>query len=385
MTATGPDVDVPVLGDGAVILRAHTFGDVDDMLGMGGDPETRRWTTVPVPFERRHAVEWVTEIVPAGWRDQTSYGWAIEAAAPDGSRRFAGNVDVRLGPPPDIGYALAPWARGRGVMARAVRLATRWCFDVGGLPVVHWSAHAGNIDSWRVAHATGFTFHGSRPLSQPQRGDLHDGWYASLRPDDEAVPRTTWWPVPVLEGQGVRLRPFTDADLPRIVQTCSDRRTRHWLPTLPAPYTLDDARAFVTDSRLQESLGQKVTWAVADRDSDQLLGDVAVFRLGDPMCPGGSEIGYWAHPDARGRGVMGEALDLVLRHALRPRDAGGLGRHRVQLGASWGNAASRRVAERAGFTQVGHFRLDGVVGVEGDADRELQDGAWYDLLGTDPR
>ncbi len=383
MTTTDADVHVPVLTDGVVTLRAHTIDDVDDLATMCTDPDTIRWTTVPVPYERRSSVEWVTEIVPTGWRDQTSYGWAVETTDADGPARFAGNLDVRLGPPPDIGYALAPWARGRGVMTRAVRLATRWCFDVAGMPVVHWSTHVGNLGSWRVAHAAGFTFHGTRPLSLPQRGDLRDGWYASLRPGDEPVPRTTWWPVPVLEGERVRLRPYTDADLPRVVEACSDPVTRHWLPTMPHPYTLDDARAYVTRGRLEASLGRRVTWAVADRETDRLVADVGVFRLDDEMCPGNAEVGYWAHPDARGRGVVGEAVALAVGHALRPLGDGGMGRHRVQLGAAWGNAASRRVAERAGFVQVGHFRLDGIVGVEGDPARELQDGAWYDRLGTD--
>ena len=113
-------------------------------------------------------------------------------------------------------------------------------------------------------------------------------------------------------------------------------------------------------------------------DDDRLLGNIGIFRLDDPMSPTGGEIGYWAHPDARGRGAVSEAVELVLAHAFTPRESGGLGRHRVQLGASWDNAASRHVAERAGFTLVGHFRQDGVVG-----DGELDDGAWYDLLAAD--
>ena len=45
-------------------------------------------------------------------------------------------------------------------MTRAVRLAVRWAFAEAGLPVVHWQARAGNLASWRVAHACGFAFHG---------------------------------------------------------------------------------------------------------------------------------------------------------------------------------------------------------------------------------
>ena len=381
MTSTD-DVDVPALSDGVVTLRARRLDDVDAMTDMCRDSEFARWTTVPTPYEREDAVRFVTEMTPAGWWDQTDYGWAIEAPADSGPPRFAGNISVRTKPRPDIGFGLHPWARGRGVMTRAVRLATRWCFDVVGMPVVHWETHRGNLGSWRVAWACGFTFHGEVPSYSPQRGELRDAWLGMLSATDDRAPRTTWWEVPVLDNDRVRLRPHTAADMPRIVEACSDPTTRHWLSHLPDPYTIEDAHRFVQQCRLQESLGTALTWAVADRETDQLLADVGFFRLADKMCPGSAEIGFWAHPDARGQGLVGEAVRLALGHAFRPEAEGGLGRHRVQLGASWNNAASRRVAERAGFRQVGHFRLDGVVGADPD-ERVLEDGAWYDLLATD--
>jgi ribosomal-protein-alanine N-acetyltransferase len=57
------------------------------------------------------------------------------------------------------------------------------------------------------------------------------------------------------------------------------------------------------------------------------------------------------------------------------RGAGGLGRHRLEIGASRDNAASRHVAERAGFTLVGEPHQDGVVG-----DGTPDDGVRYELL-----
>lgn len=370
------------LTDGTVSLRMHEPGDLDDLVLMGSDGQTVHRTTVPVPYGRRHAERWITEQAPGMWRDGTGFSWAVEAL--DGGRpRFAGNLDIRRDAVPDIGYATAPWARGRGLTARAVRLATAWAFD-RGLPVVHWSAHAGHLASWRVAHACGFTFHGERPLSVPHRDGLRDGWFASLRPGEPTRPRTTWWPVPVLVGQRVRLRAHVDADVPRIVEACTDPVTRHWLTALPDPYTDATARGFVTACRLAESLGQKVTWAVADRADDRLLANVGLFDLDSALNPTGGEIGYWAHPDARGRGVVREAVDLVVAHAFRPREDGGLGRHRLQIGAAWTNAASRAVAERAGFTLAGRFRQDGVEGGADGSGGRLGDGAWYERLVTDP-
>lgn len=367
MTATAT---VPVLADGAVTLRAARTGDLEDVLAMGADPECGRWTTMPAPYHRPDAEYWIHEIAPAGWRDDSAWAWSVEAEG-----RFAGNLAVRRHPFPDVGYATAPWARGRGFTSRAVRLATRWAFDHRDLPVIHWSAFAGNLASWRVAHACGFTFHGERPLALSHRGTLRDVWEASLRPGDTPEPRTTWWPVPVIEGERVRLRPLTDADVPRIVEANADPRRRHWIPGLPDPYTEDDARTWIRRGELQAALGQRVGWAVADPVDDRLLGNVSIFRLEDLLNPTGGEIGYWAHPDARGRGVTTEAARLVVEHAFTPVAEGGLGRHRLSLGASWGNAASRHVAEQAGFTLVGHFHADGILG-----DGTYDDGAWYELL-----
>jgi [ribosomal protein S5]-alanine N-acetyltransferase len=368
----------PTITDGVVTLRAHTAADLDGIVDLARDPETVRWTSIPEPYEHADARRWVEVTVPAGWREGTAARWVVEE---DG--RFAGQVDVHLGPPPFVGYGLLPAARGRGLMSRALRLAARWAFAQAELPVLHWWAEAGNLASWRVAHACGFTFEGERRRAVRRSGGLVDGWFGSLVPGEEMTPRTTWWPLPELRGERVRLRPHTEADLPRIAEACSDPRSRHWLPTLPHPYTVESARAFVLGCRLAESLGQKVTWAVADPEDDRLLANVSVFRLDDPMNPTGGEIGYWAHPDARGRGVVGEAVGLVVAHAFAAREDGGLGRHRLQIGASRDNTASRHVAERAGFTLVGEVHQDAVVGV--GADQTLDDGVWYELLGPEYR
>ncbi|OZM78666.1 GNAT family N-acetyltransferase [Pseudonocardia sp. MH-G8] len=363
----------PTLTDGVVTLRAHAPADADSVLAMARDPETRRWTSIPDPYRPDDARRWIEEKAPQDWRSGVAFRWAVEA---DG--RFAGNLDVSPGPPPSVGFGLAPAARGRGVMSAALRLAARWAFHEARLPVLHWWAQAGNLASWRVAHACGFRHEGTRRLAVARRGELRDGWFASLAAGDALSPRTTWWPTPVLTGERVRLRPHTAADLPRIVQACSDPRTRRWLPGLPHPYTEQEAQEFVLAARLGESLGRSVTWAVAHPDDDRLLANVSVFALDDTINPTSGEVGYWAHPDARGRGVVGEALDLVVAHAFTPVTAGGLGRHRLQIGAAWSNTASRHVAERAGFRLAGRFTRDGVVGV--GADRAIEDGAWYELL-----
>jgi RimJ/RimL family protein N-acetyltransferase len=82
-----------------------------------------------------------------------------------------------------------------------------------------------------------------------------------------------------------------------------------------------------------------------------------------------AEIGYWAHPDARGRGLMTRAMSLVMRHLFED-----VGVRRVSAGAAVDNTVSRRVIEANGLRQFGVERLGTVVRT-GRADI-----AWYDLL-----
>ncbi|MEQ3550497.1 GNAT family N-acetyltransferase [Pseudonocardia nematodicida] len=374
----------PELTDGVVTLRGLRDSDVDDIVAVYRDPEMHRWTSLGPDHGEHDAREWL-ERVATGWREGTGFVWAIEAAGPDGRPRFAGQIDLRTGPPPSVGYGLAPWARGAGRMSRALRLAADWGFDRAGLRALHWDARAGHVASWRVAHACGFRFEGVRTAAIPAGGELVDAWTAVLLPGDPVAtrePRTTWWTVPVLDGERGRLRPPVESDVHRQVEACNDPDAQWWNATLPRPYTADDARRWICDRRLDASLGRAVEWVIADPGDDRLLGTISVHEMDLPYTPTGGDVGYRAHPDARGRGIVTEALRLVIAHAFTPVDDGGLGRTRLALGAARDNAASRRVAERTGFQLVGEFRADGVHGLDNE---HVDDGVWYDLLDTDPR
>jgi len=363
---TGPvmrwPLTVPVISDGVVTLRAHVPGDIDGMLEMAQDPDMVRWTSVPTPHHRRLSEQYAFTIVPRGWDEGTHRGWAIEVEG-----RYAGNVDIRQQPIGDIGFALHPWARGRGVMSRAVRLAIDWAFTEGDVEIVHWRAHVGNEASLRVAHSTGFTLHGLAPGMLHERGLVLDAWTGSIRFGDAPFPRQPWAEATVLETERLRLRPYTDADIPRLVEACSDPLTRHFLAALPRPYTPATARAYLDDCLWQAATGAKATWVVADRESDELLGNIAVMDLVGAAGDHG-EIGYWAHPDARRRGVMTEATRMIVRHALA---ADGLDRRRLSLYAAVDNPASNAVALASGFTRYGTQR----------AAERLGDGSFDDLNG----
>src|SRR4051794_670178 len=350
----------PTLTDGHVTLRAHRPDDAQGSFEQCQDPASQRWTTVPVPYTMQDARRFVEEICPAGWADGSEWAFAVDVAG-----RYAGTVSLR----PEgngraaIAYGSHPWVRGTGAVDRALRLLLDWGFDRQGLHTVIWWAHVGNWASRRAAWRLGFTVEGAVRRWLPQRGALVDAWVGSLLRDDPRGPQTTWLDNPVVEGDGVRLRPFTGDDVPRVVEGIADAATQHWLAFMPRDPGAAQGRAYVERVTERLATAHTITWAVSAGDDDRLLGVMGLYRMQEQP-----ELGYWTHPDARGRGVTTRAAGLAVRHAFET-----LGLERLSGFVAAPNAASRRVLEAVGMRPAGVQRRAARTG----------DGTAVDLVGYD--
>jgi RimJ/RimL family protein N-acetyltransferase len=357
---TTPSVQVPILRDGDVVIRTLGEQDLEGCYEQCVDPESVRWTHAPTPYSHEMAREFCLVDAPRKWADDSEWVFALEAGG-----AYAGNLALRNDGHgrAEIAYGAHPSARGTGVVERGVRLLLEWGFAERGLSTVTWRAKRGNWASRKLAWRLGFTLDGVLRHSYEHRGRLGDAWIGTLLAGEERRPSTRWLVPATIDGDGVRLRPLREDDVARVVEACSDERTQHWLGQLPAPYTEADARAWMEMNREGGARGTKVTWAIADRGTDVLLGAINAFDVGAVDC----EIGYWAHPDARGRGMMTAAMRLATAHAFEE-----LGVRRVRAAAALDNAASRHVIEAAGLTQTGIERL-GTVLRTGPADVALYD------------
>ena len=155
-------------------------------------------------------------------------------------------------------------------------------------------------------------------------------------------------PEPPLRDGVVELRPWgEDGDVEAITAACNDRAIAEFLDVIPFPYTEADAREFIARTREGWSNGTTSTFAVVVEG--KAVGSIGVsWKRPDD---GVAEVGYWVAPEARGRGVGTRALKLAARWVF-----GRQGMERLQLRADERNPASRRVAEKAGFTQEGILR-----------------------------
>ncbi|GJG89142.1 N-acetyltransferase [Gemmatimonadetes bacterium T265] len=121
---------VPALDTARLILRGHTLDDVAECGAMWADPAVTQHIGGR-PFSEEEV--WARVLRYAGLWALLGYGyWLVRERA---SGRFVGEVglaDFRrdltpaLGGAPEVGWALATWAHGRGFATEAVRAALAW-------------------------------------------------------------------------------------------------------------------------------------------------------------------------------------------------------------------------------------------------------------------
>jgi RimJ/RimL family protein N-acetyltransferase len=147
-----------------------------------------------------------------------------------------------------------------------------------------------------------------------------------------------------LRRTGLVLRPARLSDASSMVAALDDAEIRRWLGGIPDPYTAEDARSFLCEAR-QAWTEATAAHFVIQRDH-RLVGSIRL-RI-DSVAPRLGEVGYWVAREARRAGVATTALEAVVDWAFAD-----VGLRRIELHAAVENAASRRVAERAGFQREG--------------------------------
>ncbi|MCL6289951.1 MULTISPECIES: GNAT family N-acetyltransferase [unclassified Streptomyces] len=154
-------------------------------------------------------------------------------------------------------------------------------------------------------------------------------------------------PQPVLPvGDGLLLRAWERADAAAFLSVYQDEETRRWHTHRPS--TVAQVEEWFDGYRLDWEREKGCHFAVVREDGD-VLGRVALRRLN--FDDGVANAAYWVLPAARGAGVATRALAALSAWALDD-----IGFWRLELDHSTRNAASCRVATKAGYRLEGTKR-----------------------------
>lgn len=135
-----------------------------------------------------------------------------------------------------------------------------------------------------------------------------------------------------------RLRDLHPSDAEWITQACQDAEVQRWTK-VPRPYTHAHAESFVIDKN-----GEFAAWVIIDSRSQEPVGMIGIHHV----INGVASIGYWVAPWGRKSGAASTALRIIPTLARRIGKA-----QTLHATIAETNTASRRTAERAGFTLIG--------------------------------
>ncbi|MEW5852521.1 MAG: GNAT family N-acetyltransferase [Myxococcota bacterium] len=150
----------PGLETERLTLRGHRALDFDECLAMWSDPEVTRFIGGR-PCTREEV--WSKLLRYVGHWTVVGFGyWVIREKASGryvgetGFADFKRDMEPSVEDAPEIGWALASWAHGRGLATEAVRAVAAWGDAHFGTRRTVCCIHPQNVASLRVAEKAGY-------------------------------------------------------------------------------------------------------------------------------------------------------------------------------------------------------------------------------------
>jgi RimJ/RimL family protein N-acetyltransferase len=157
-----PPVSVPLLETPRLRLRGHGVEDYEALAAMWSDPAVVRFIGGK-PFSAHET--WMRLLRYPGLWALLGYGyWAIEEKASDlligniGFADYKREIQPSLQGVPEVGWALASGAHGKGYATEALAAVLAWGDEHLGAQRVVCIIDAANVVSIRVAIKAGFVF-----------------------------------------------------------------------------------------------------------------------------------------------------------------------------------------------------------------------------------
>ncbi|HEU5362448.1 MAG TPA: GNAT family N-acetyltransferase [Gaiellaceae bacterium] len=150
----------PALADDAIRLEPLSRALVPAMRWVTEpDTDTARFTYIPTSPDEVFLESWLGRYED-GWGEGSRAGFAVRDEGRD-AVGFAAFVKLDLDAAEgELGYVVAPAARGRGIASRAVGLLTDWGLGELGLDRIELRIDPANTASSRVAERNGYRLEG---------------------------------------------------------------------------------------------------------------------------------------------------------------------------------------------------------------------------------
>ena len=177
-----PDISIST---DRLVLRPFEDGDIPALIEMMNDEQVVAWTSVPHPYTARDAEDWVRHDRP---RASAPPGRGIVLAVTEFlTQRLVGIVHLQntnwRTRATEVGYVVAPWARGEGYATEAVLAMAQWLFRDQRFERLELRTAADNTASQQVAQKIGCISEGVLRNAWIARTQTEDGGWTDIRTD----------------------------------------------------------------------------------------------------------------------------------------------------------------------------------------------------------
>jgi ribosomal-protein-alanine N-acetyltransferase len=155
-------------------------------------------------------------------------------------------------------------------------------------------------------------------------------------------------PFPSLSTERLNLRGLSDEDEKEVFFLRSDKEMLQFLDGDPAQ-SIDEARQWIRTINDGIDGNQYIAWAIALKNDPRLIGTITFWNITKEHYR--AEIGYALHPLFQGRGLMQEAVTVVLNYGFNI-----IRLHSVEANVNPNNTRSIQLLERNGFVWEAYHR-----------------------------
>jgi RimJ/RimL family protein N-acetyltransferase len=151
------------------------------------------------------------------------------------------------------------------------------------------------------------------------------------------------------DGKKVTLRKLKLSDAGELYKNVNDKEIARWTLTIPYPYPEEDAIKFIRKTHYQIKRGKGYVFGIVLKETGKVIGAIALIKV--DWTHKNAEAGYWMGRSYWNRGLMTEALELLLKFSFEQLEL-----HRVYAHVFAENVNSKRVLEKNGFHMEGKMR-----------------------------
>ena len=140
------------------------------------------------------------------------------------------------------------------------------------------------------------------------------------------------------------LRSFTLADVADVQRLAGNFNVAKMTINVPHPYEDGMAEQWISTHADGWNSRTRITHAITDKQSGQLLGCISLFNITEGQC----KLGYWLGESEWGKGYCTEAAIAIIQFAFEHLQLDKVAAVHLTV-----NPASGRVMEKAGMQHVG--------------------------------